>query len=422
LDASATDLNATIEHDAAIDNLQERDDARMLESITPAGLKALLASERLPCALLDVDNFNHNLSLIREAMRIAGKKMRLCTKSIRVPELASSIARAELSPGLFVSRAAEALYYAEKHGVTDILVGYPPASPLDAKDLCAAKQLHGAAISVMVDCTAQLDVLEAAASEAGLHLDVIVDIDMADTFLANKVGTYRSPIHDPKSAVDLVIDITRNYPHLDFAGIMGYEAQNASIGDASSFMRLIKARSRKHVNVLRTAVVEALTRAGFPPRIVNGGGSGCYPDTAAEPSVTEIGLGSLLFKPHIFDSFRVLANFKPALFFAINVVRKPCNNIVTAFSGGYVSSGVRAQPIVYIPGGLVPLQREGFGEVQTPLMFNPKKLQLNPGDVILCRFGKAGEPLEHFNEVLAISHGKIENRYKTYRGLGLQYF
>ncbi len=394
----------------------------MLETISGDELKSLLSGNRLPCALLDVDNYNHNLAIIREAMKASGKKMRLCTKSIRVPELAASVSSEEFASGLFVSRAAEALYYAAELGVMDILVGYPPIAPEDASDLCKAKKEYGAAISVMVDCRAQLDVLEAAASGSGIHLDVIVDIDVADSFLGNKVGTYRSPIHDPKTAVDLVIQIARNCPHLEFAGIMGYEAQNASIGDASAFMRWIKARSRKHVNALRAAVVDALTSAGFPPRIVNGGGSGCYTDTAAEPYVTELGIGSLLFKSHIFDSFRVLERFKPALFFAIQVVRKPCEGIATAFSGGYVSSGARAMPVVHMPAGVAPIPREGFGEVQTPLKFDPKKLQLNPGDVVLCRFGKAGEPLEHFNEVLAISHGKVEAKYKTYRGLGLQFF
>jgi D-serine deaminase-like pyridoxal phosphate-dependent protein len=394
----------------------------MIETIPGDELKSLLSGTRLPCALLDVDNYNHNLAIIRDAMKSSGKKMRLCTKSIRVPELAASVAREEFVSGLFVSRAAEALYYAAKHDVKDILVGYPLIAPEDASDLCKAKKEHGATISAMVDCRAQLDVLEAAAAGAGIHLDVIVDIDMADSFLGSKVGTYRSPIHDPKSAVDLVLAIARDYTHLDFAGIMGYEAQNASIGDASTFMRWIKARSRKHVNALRIAVVDALTSAGFPPRIVNGGGSGCHPDTAAEPYVTELGIGSLLFKPHLFDSFRVLEKYKPALFFALQIVRKPSDNIATAFSGGYVSSGVRAMPVVHIPAGATPIPREGFGEVQTPLKFDPRKLRLNHGDVVLCRFGKAGEPLEHFNEVLVISRGKVEARYKTYRGLGLQFF
>nr|MDO8083176.1 alanine racemase [Candidatus Sigynarchaeum springense] len=394
----------------------------MLESIATQELKTLLSGIRLPCALLDVDNYKANLATIGEAMKASGKKMRLCTKSIRVPELAASVAREDFVSGLFVSRAAEALYYAAEQGVKDILLGYPLIAPEDARDLCKAKKEYGAAISVVVDCTAQVEVLETAAAGAGTRLDIIIDIDVADSFIGMKVGTYRSPIHDPKSAVDLAIYIAKNCPHLDFAGIMGYEAQNASIGDSSAFMRWIKARSRKHVNALRAAVVDALTGAGFPVRIVNGGGSGCYPDTAAEPSVTELGIGSLLFKSHLFDSFRVLEKYKPALFFALQVVRKPCDCVSTAFSGGYVSSGVRAQPIVHAPAGISPLGREGFGEVQTPLKHDPEMLQLNPGDVVLCRFGKAGEPLEHFNEVLAISDGSIKTSYKTYRGLGLQFF
>jgi hypothetical protein len=54
-------------------------------------------------------------------------------------------------------------------------------------------------------------------------------------------------------------------------------------------------------------------------------------------------------------------------------------------------------------------------------MFNKHELALTLGDPIFCRFGKAGEPLEHFNEVFVYSNGKIIDKFKTYRGYGKRF-
>jgi D-serine deaminase-like pyridoxal phosphate-dependent protein len=183
--------------------------------------------------------------------------------------------------------------------------------------------------------------------------------------------------------------------------------------------RYAKKRSRKKVNIWRQNVVDALNTAGFQPEVVNGGGSGCYQETATEPAITEIGIGSLLFKSHIFDSINSLNEYLPSLFFVLQIVRKPRINIATAFSGGYVSSGsVRALPMPVIPKNLKISKDEGFGEVQTPFIFDPRKIELNLGDPIFCRFGKAGEPLEHFNEIFVYINGEITDTYRTYRGYG----
>ena len=82
---------------------------------------------------------------------------------------------------------------------------------------------------------------------------------------------------------------------------------------------------------------------------------------------------------------------------------------------------MRAYPIVVNPKNLKTNKNEEFGEVQTPFKFNPKKLSLNLGDPIFCRFGKAGEPLEHFNEINIYSDGKFINKYSAYRGLGKKF-
>ncbi|MHA1734059.1 MAG: hypothetical protein ACTSU5_19125 [Promethearchaeota archaeon] len=175
----------------------------------------------------------------------------------------------------------------------------------------------------------------------------------------------------------------------------------------------------KQVYEVRQSVVELLVREGHEPEFVNGGGSGSHVETAADPTVTEVGVGSAFFKTHLFDGIDNLRDFRPSLFFGLQVVRIPRPGVATCFGGGYVSSGVRAQPVPVLPGGLRATKREGFGEVQTPLKFDPRRLSLKVGDPVFCRTAKAGEPLERFASVFLLSGGSVVDEVPTYRGVGI---
>jgi len=114
-----------------------------------------------------------------------------------------------------------------------------------------------------------------------------------------------------------------------------------------------------------------------------------------------------------------MKGFQPSMFMALRIVRFPRNGIATAFSGGYICSAIKKAPKIMLPEHCSITPREGFGEVQTPIKYNPSEVQFKHGDIVICRFAKAGEPMERFNEVVAISKGKIVDRFPTYRGVGL---
>ena len=384
-------------------------------------LKTLVKDFKFPMVICDLDAFNENLERVGNYLRKSKKSMRLCTKSIRVPELIKKVEEKDFVNGIFTYNSAETLFLAEKYQFKDILLGYPIASLIDAEEICNAALIDGVNITVMVDSIEHLDLLEKAASKNNVQIKVLIEFDLADHFLGQNVGVYRSPLRKPKEILTIAQEINKR-KHLEYRGIMGYEAQNASIGDNSMLMRWLKKRSRKNVNKWRQDVFNLLKSEGYEPQMVNGGGSGCFQETAAESSITEIGIGSLLFKPHIFDSINSLEEFKPSLFFILQVVRKPREDMVTTFSGGYVSSGaIRALPKIVKPENLKTNKNEEFGEVQTPFKFNPKLDNFKLGDPILCRFGKAGEPLEHFNQINIYSNGKIIDKYLTYRGMGYRF-
>lgn len=393
----------------------------MIISSSYEELKELVEGYKFPTVICDIDAFNRNLEKVGNFLKEINRNLRLCTKSVRVPDLVKKVEEKNFVNGLFTYNSAEALFYAEKYRINDILLGYPTISLIDAEELCKAALIEGVNITAMADSVSHLDLLEEAASKYNVTLKILIEVDVADKFLGINVGVYRSPLRKPEDVVNIAKEIDKRQ-HLQYRGIMGYEAQNASIGDESAFMRWIKKRSRKNVNRWRQEIVDALKREGYEPEVVNGGGSGCFQETAVESSITEIGIGSLLFKSHIFDSINSLNNFLPSLFFALQIVRKPRKDIVTAFSGGYVSSGaVRVMPLPVKPENLKTIKNEQFGEVQTPFKFNPKKLDLKLGDPIFCRFGKAGEPLEHFNKIHLYSNGKINGQYLTYRGMGKRF-
>ncbi|MFX1450322.1 MAG: alanine racemase [Promethearchaeota archaeon] len=393
----------------------------MLISSKYEDLKEIVKDRKYPFVICDIDAFNHNLEKVGKFLRKAKKTMRVCTKSIRVPELIKKVEKEDFVNGIFAYNSAEVLFYAQNYQIKDILLGYPTYSKVDIEELCEAASMDGIDVSIMVDDIKHVKLLEEYAVKNNVQFKILIELDVSDNFLGKTVGVLRSPLREAHEVINLAKKV-EGAKNLEFIGIMGYEAQNASLGDDKFLYRWVKKRSRKHVNIWRQSIVEALKKSGFQLEVVDGGGSGCFQETAAEESITEIGIGSLLFKPHIFDSIKSLNDFIPSLFFAIQIVRKPRNNVSTAFSGGYVSSGsVRAFPKVVLPKNLKISKDEAFGEVQTPLFFNHRKRNLNLGDPVFCRFGKAGEPLEHFNEVHIFSNGEIIDKYKTYRGFGKRF-
>ena len=384
-------------------------------------LKNLVKDKKIPLTLCDLDTFKSNLEKAGELLKKKNKFMRVCTKSVRVPELIKLVEQQEFVNGIFAYNSAEVLFYAEQYKIKDILLGYPMYSEVDVEELCKAAKVDDVRVSVMVDDINHMKLLEKYAVANNVNFNILIEIDVSYKFLGQTIGVLRSPLKQKEEILNLAYEVEKA-KNLHFRGIMGYEAQNASVGDNKLLYRWMKKKSRDYVNSMHQSIGEGLKEAGFTLDVVNGGGSGCFQENLEENTITEIGIGSLLFKPHIFDSIQSLNEFKPSLFFVLQIIRKPRDNVATAFSGGYVSSGsLRAVPKPIIPPGLETIKFEEFGEVQTPLKYNPRLIDLKIGDPVYCRFGKAGEPLEHFNEVYIYSNGDIVDKYKTYRGLGKRF-
>src|SRR5690606_54290 len=165
----------------------------------------------------------------------------------------------------------------------------------------------GTTIRLMADSAETVARIDAVATAQGTRIDVVVCVDMSLEVGKLHLGVRRSPLRRPDEVVALA-RLVADSPGTRFAGIMGYEAQVAGLGDDSPFepllnpfKRALKTASVAELGRRRRAIVEALTRAGLAPALVNGGGTGSLETTTRETGVTEVAAGSAFLKPHLFD-------------------------------------------------------------------------------------------------------------------------
>ncbi len=375
-----------------------------------------------PYAVLDVDLFEKNIAT--NLKRAKDKKIRIASKSLRCEAAMRMILDYHSQfQGIMTYHAAEAIYLA-RQGFDDLLMGYPIVSASFIEQIGELVK-QGKQICLMVDSEEHLQIIHSIGEKLATQIPICIDIDLSDNYPGLRFGVWRSSIQTLDNLEQFAKKLG-NYSYVKLEGIMGYEAQIAGLGDAAKndflknqIIKVLKNKSIKNVVSKRQKAVELLQTMGLKLRFVNGGGTGSLESTTQENSVTEVTVGSGFYNSHLFDNYQNF-DLHPALFYGIEVVRKPNADTYTCHGGGFIASGgiekIKA-PIVHLPKGGSFDKNEGAGEVQTPIRFDNSNLQLQIGDPIYLRHAKAGELLERFNEVHFLKNDKIGVQ-KTYRGQG----
>ncbi|WP_369221865.1 amino acid deaminase/aldolase [Streptomyces sp. R39] len=376
-----------------------------------------------PVAIVDLEAFDANADdLVRRA---GGKPIRVASKSVRCRHLLERVLAKEGFAGIMSFTLAESLWLA-RSGFDDVLLAYPSADRARFAELAADPKL-AAAVTVMIDDPAHLDLIDAARDGGGEVVRVCLELDTSLKLFGGRVrvGARRSPLHSPAQLADLARVVARR-PGFRLVGIMGYEGHIAGVGDdvagrplRSRAVRLMQATARRELAERRAAVVRAVRAVAPDLEFVNGGGTGSVQTTAAEDVVTEIAAGSGLYVPRLFDNYTSFTG-RPAALFAMPVVRRPGVGVVTVLGGGYPASGVAGPdrlPVPYLPEGLSYDAQEGPGEVQTPLLGSAAD-DLLIGDKVWFRHAKAGELCERFAELQLVEGDRVTATVPTYRGEG----
>jgi D-serine deaminase-like pyridoxal phosphate-dependent protein len=379
-----------------------------------------------PFAVVDVEAFDSNAAdLVRRA---GGAPIRVASKSLRCRHLIERVLARPGYRGVMCYSLAEALWLHASRTSDDLLVAYPSVDRAALRALAADASARRR-VTVTVDSAAHLDFIDATLGEGHPEIRVCLELDVAWRPFAHRtqphIGTWRSPLRTPEQADRFARAILAR-PGFALVAVMGYEGQIAGLGDAppghpvrAALLRVIQARSAAELRERRAETVRRI-RALTALEFVNGGGTGSLESTSQDKSVTEVAAGSGLMGPTLFDSYRAFRP-RPALLYALPVVRRPAAGIATLFGGGYLASGTGTPdrlPAPFRPAGLRLTGTEGAGEVQTPVR-GAAAGQLNPGDRVWMRHAKAGELAERFTHYYLIDpdHEDVVG-VPTYRGEG----
>ncbi len=379
-----------------------------------AQLDAATAHLEPPFAVVDLDAWDANaLDLTRRA---AGVPIRVASKSVRVRSLLADALARDGYAGILAFTLPEALWLEDQGMADDIVVAYPTADRTALKQLAARE---GSRITVMVDDAEQLDLL----GDGPIRVALDVDASLRELGGHVHIGARRSPLHSVDDVVRLARQVVAR-PGLSLVGLMSYEAQIAGVAsDPPSRLRgvairAMQARSGAELAERRAAIVAAV-RGITDLEFVNGGGTGSLEQTGAEAAVTELAAGSGLLAPVLFDHYTQFTPH-PAALFALSVTRRPSPGRVTVLGGGWIASGAAGAdrlPTPYLPEGLQLESLEGAGEVQTPLKGRAADA-LRIGDRVWFRHAKAGELMEHVDEVHLVRGDTVVDTVPTYRGEG----
>ena len=375
-----------------------------------AELTAATAHLDPPLVALDAHALRANAAdLVRRA---GGKPVRVASKSVRCRTVLDLALATPGFAGVMAYSVREAIWLV-RNGVRDVLLGYPSADRGALAELAADPVLSDA-ITLMADGVEQLALARTAAGDAALR--VCLDVDASLRIGRVHLGVRRSPLRTPADATALAKAASAQ--GFRVVGVMFYEAQIAGLPDSSQAVRLMKRVSAAELARRRGAVVRAVQEVAGELEIVNSGGTGSVEISSADPVVTEVTAGSGLFVPTLFDNYRAFES-RPALFFALPVVRRPAPGIATLFGGGYIASGPAGKS--RLPGpvarGLRLIGTEGAGEVQTPVR-GAAADALQVGDRVWFRHAKAGELCERFDTMHVVQDGVITESVPTYRGEG----
>lgn len=373
-------------------------------------LEAATAGLPAPLVTVDLDAFDANADdLVRRA---AGRPIRVASKSVRCRALLRRVLDRPGFAGVMAYAVPEAVWLV-RQGFTDVFVAYPSVDREWIATVAADEQLR-AQITLAVDSVEHVRFLaELLGPDSGVR--VALDVDCSLRVGRLHLGVRRSPLRTPADA--LTVARAGLDSGLRVVGVMFYDAQVAGLPDKGPHLTTLKRRSLADLAERRGPLVEAV-RALTDLEFVNGGGTGSLGRLAAADSLTEFAAGSGLYAPTLFDAYDDFAP-RPAMTYALPVVRRPAKGIVTAYSGGYVASGEPGWTRVPSPVGraLALIRSEAAGEVQTPLRGRAAD-GLALGDRVWMRGAKAGELLERFDHVHLVQQGRLVETVPSYRGEG----
>ncbi|MFN8524936.1 MAG: DSD1 family PLP-dependent enzyme [Chloroflexota bacterium] len=239
----------------------------------PRAVGAHVSTLDTPCLVLDLDAAERNLDRMASLFKDSRVRVRPHTKTHKVPQLA--LAQMERGAiGVCCAKLGEAEVMAAG-GVPEILLTTEVVGDHKIRRLLGvAQQSH---VTVVVDDAAAAERLADAATQAGLTLDCLVDVNVGQ----NRTGT------EPGEPALALAQRVERLAGLRLCGLQGYEGHLQHINDRDE-RRAANQRSMK----LLSDTAELLAEHGLSTDVVSTAGTGTGVFAAEWDRVTEIQPGS----------------------------------------------------------------------------------------------------------------------------------
>ncbi len=287
-----------------------------------------------PCLCVDLDRLEANLDRMQTTVRRNGIASRPHAKTHKCPAIAQ-LQLAGGSVGICTAKISEAEVMSE-YGIADILMTTVNVTPPKIRRAMQLRQ-RGAGFTQAVDTAANARDLSAAATEAGVVADIVVDIDP---------GGHRTGITAGAPALELA-QLVDTLPGLRLRGLLCYDGGAQHVTGFAD-------RRRRALGSLEAAAETAvqMTRAGLDTGIFSGGGTGTYNIDHETSGLTDVQVGSYVFMDAQYlgiggaENPEVYTDFETALTVLTTVLNAQYAGRATTDAGAKANTINRPWPIV----------------------------------------------------------------------------
>ena len=299
-----------------------------------------------PALVLDLAALDRNIARMAAFFADRACKLRPHFKAHKTPEIAKRQLAAGSCTGLTCATVGEAEIVATFCG--DLLL----ANEVVTAEKCArvaalARQVR---VTAAVDSLEGLEMLSRAATEAGVTVGVLVDLN---------VGQGRCGVEPGEAALTLARQAAQSQG-IALRGVMGYEGHLQPIRDRSER----ETRTRQAMQGL-VATAQQIRDAGLPCEVVSAGGTGTYDISGRIDGITEIQAGSYALMDT--DYTGVGVPFEPAFWLLGTVVSRPTRERCVADCGHKSTTKDHGNPLVRgIPGATVTSLNDEHATIARP--------------------------------------------------------
>ncbi|WP_280350549.1 DSD1 family PLP-dependent enzyme [Pseudomonas sp. BN414] len=373
-----------------------------------------------PVMLIDLDRLDHNIDVVMQSVRRAGKALRLVEKSLPSPQLLDYIAKRAGTRRLMSFHQPFLNHDAERFPDADLLLG----KPLPVRSAQEFYQNHRGPfdpttqLQWLLDTPERLQQYLALAQGLNTRLRINIELD---------VGLHRGGVQDKSTLGQMLTLIGANPQHLEFAGFMGYDpfvgmGVPGILGSPEELFSKVMTLYDGFVDYARTQHA-ALWKKGLT---LNTAGSPSYRMHENERTSSEVSVGSALLKPTHYD-LPSLVDHQPAAFIATPVLKSTGAVKIPALDGksalfSWWDPNQRETYFIYGGNWMAELESPSglrfngvYGRSSNQEMVNGSSaIGLGVEDQVFLRPTQSESVLLQFGDLLAVRDGRIVETWPVY--------